>query len=130
MPALSAFAWTVSVVPLGIARGAIDGFVGLAGSKSRLGTTTALRDRETVQATVGRVEALHRAARAFLVDAMNELMVATDIGGEQLVRTRAMFRAACAHAAESAVRIVHMLTAHAGAVAIFESCALERACVT
>ena len=127
MPALSTFAWTVSVVPLGIARGAINAFVELAGSKSRPGTATALRDRETVQATVGRVEALHRAARAFLVDAMTELMVATDIGGEQLVRTRAMFRGACAHAAESAVRIVNMLAADAGAVAIFESCVLERA---
>lgn len=125
MPALSVFAWTVSVVPLGIARGAIDAFIELAASKSRLGT--ALRDRETVQATVGRVDVLHRAARAFLADAMSELMVATDIGGEQLVRSRAMFRGACAHAAESAMGIVNMLAAAAGAVSIFESCALERA---
>ena len=127
MPALSTFAWTVSVVPLGIARGAIDSFVELAGTKSRLGTTAMLRDRETVQATVGRAEALHRAARAFLIDAMTELMIATDIGGEQLVRMRATFRAACAHAAESALRIVQTLVADAGAVTIFESCVLERA---
>jgi indole-3-acetate monooxygenase len=127
MPALSTFAWTVSVVPLGIARGAIDAFVELAGAKSRLGTTTLLRDRETAQATVGRAEASYHAARAFLIDAMTELMVATDLGGAQLVRMRAMFRAACAHAAESAVHIVQTLVADAGAVAIFESCALERA---
>jgi indole-3-acetate monooxygenase len=127
MPNLSVFAWTVAVVPLGIARGALGAFVELANRKGRAGTSALLRDRETVQATVGRAEALHRAARAFLVDAMTELMRATDAGGDQLVSARAMFRVACTHAAESAVCVVDMLAADLGAAAIFEKCALERA---
>jgi alkylation response protein AidB-like acyl-CoA dehydrogenase len=127
MPPLSVFAWTVSVVPLGIARGAIDAFVTLASTKSRLGMTGLLRDRETVQAMIGRGQALHDAARAFLADAMTELMTATDIGGERLVAARARFRSACAFAAEAALRIVDMLAADAGSTAIFESCPLERA---
>ena len=126
MPPLSVFAWTVSVVPLGIAQGAIDAFVSLAENKTRLGAAGVLRDSELVQATVGRAETQHRAARALLVETMNELMDATDVGGERLVRARARLRTAAAHAAETALHIVHMLAAEAGSAAIFESGALER----
>ncbi len=35
-----------------------------------------------------------RAARAFLIDAMTELMAATDTGGERLLQARAMLRMA------------------------------------
>lgn len=127
MPPISVFAWTVSVVPLGIARGAIDAFAALASSKGRLGTTRLMRDREIAQAMVGRVEAQHGAARALLVEAMTELMSATDIGGERLVAARARLRTAGAHAAETALAIVDMLAAEAGSAAIFESGPLERA---
>ena len=62
-----------------------------------------------------------------LVDAMTELIAATDAGGDRLVRARASLRIACAHAAESAVQIVESLAAMAGSIAIFETCSLERA---
>jgi alkylation response protein AidB-like acyl-CoA dehydrogenase len=75
MPPLSVFAWTVSVVPLGQVRGAIDAFVALASARSRLGSSGLLRDRDNVQGMLGRVEALHSAARAFLIEAMTELMM-------------------------------------------------------
>ncbi len=114
-------------MPLGIARGAIMTFAELASRKSRQGMTALLRDRETVQLCVGRAELLHRSARALLVETMSELMLATDVGGDRLVRARAIFRASCAHAAETAVRIIEMLNTEAGAAAIFETCALERA---
>jgi indole-3-acetate monooxygenase len=127
LPPLSAFAWTVSVVPLGIACGAIGAFLALAGAKSRLGVAGLLRDRELVQAMVGRAETLHSAARALLIEAMTELLAATDIGGEQLIAARARLRTAGAHAAETALRIVDMLAADAGSAAIFESGPLERA---
>ena len=57
-------------------------------------------------------------AHAFLNDAMSELIVATDAGGERLVRARAMLRTASAFAAESALQILDRLSAAAGAVAI------------
>jgi alkylation response protein AidB-like acyl-CoA dehydrogenase len=126
LPGLSAFAWTVSVVPLGIARGAIDTFVELAGKKARQGSTVPMRDRELVQDRVGRSETMLRAARAYLVDAMAELMVATDVGGDRLLQARAFFRAACANAAETATRIVDTIAADAGTAAIFETGTLER----
>jgi indole-3-acetate monooxygenase len=125
MPQSSVFAWSICGVPLGIASGAIASFVELARRKGRLGTM--LCDRETVQATVGRTRAMLRAARAFLIDAMTELMAATDTGGPRLVQARADIRLANAHAAETALSITDMLAAGAGAAAIFETCALERA---
>ena len=85
-----------------------------------------MRDRELVQDMVGRAETMLRAARAYLVDAMAELMVATDLGGDRLLQARAFFRAACANAAETAVRIVDTIAADAGTAAIFETGTLER----
>jgi alkylation response protein AidB-like acyl-CoA dehydrogenase len=126
LPGLSAFAWTVSVVPLGIARGAIDAFVVLAGKKARVGSAVLMRDRELVQDMVGRAETTLRAARAYLADSMAELMAATDIGGDRLLRARAFFRAACSNAAETAVQIVDAIAANAGTAAIFETGTLER----
>ena len=127
MPPSSVFAWSICGVPLGIASGAITSFAELACRKSRVGTRALLRDRETVQATVGRTRAMLRAARAFLIDTMVELMAATGTGGQRLVEARADIRIANAHAAETAMSITDMLAASAGAAAIFETCALERA---
>lgn len=126
LPPLSAFAWTVAVVPLGIARGAMNAFVELASRKARLGVGTLLRDREIVQGNYGRADALHRAARAFLIDAMSELMAASAEDGPRLLNARAVFKTACTHAAESAVRIADMLAAELGAAAIFETSPIER----
>ena len=75
---------------------------------------------------VGRADTAVRAARALLVDAMEELMAANDAGGARLLQARANFRAACANAAESAVRVVNWIAAGAGTAAIFESGTLER----
>jgi len=126
MPPVSVFAWTISAVPIGIARGALAAFVELASRKS-IGGSGLLRDREAVQAAVGRADAMLRSARAYLVDAMTELMAATDAGGKRLLRARPMFRTAATYAAESAGSVVDMLAASAGSVSIFETCPLERA---
>ena len=126
LPGVSAFAWTVSVVPLGIARGALDAFIALAGKKPRIGGGGQLRDSELVQAVVGRAEAALRSARALLIEAMTELMAAVEIGGDRLVEARVAFRIATANAADSAARVVEMIAAPAGTAAIFETGTLER----
>jgi indole-3-acetate monooxygenase len=127
IPPLSIFPASISALPLGIARGAIDTFAQLASRKSRQGTGALLCEREIVQSTVGRAVAIHRAARALLAEATSELMAAMDAGGDQLVRARVEFRISCAHAAESALRIVDSLAVEAGTAAIFEASPLERA---
>ena len=124
--AISAFATTVAVVPLGIARAALDTLTGRLAARTRAGTTVALRDRELIQSEVGRAEVLHAAARALLISAMNELTEAIDAGSERIVRARAMYRAACTHAAESSIRVAEMVCAVTGAAAIWEEHPLER----
>ncbi|WP_298271188.1 acyl-CoA dehydrogenase family protein [uncultured Bradyrhizobium sp.] len=126
LPGVSAFSWTVSVVPLGIARGALDAFIALAARKPWMGGVGQLRDGELVQAMVGRAETTLRSARALLVEGMTELMAACDSGGERLVEARLLHRIACANAAESAARVVEMIAAPAGTAAIFETGTLER----
>jgi indole-3-acetate monooxygenase len=125
-PAGLAFSTTVAVVPLGIARAALDTFTGGLAARTRRGTAAALRDRELIQSDIGRAEVLHAAARALLLAAMNELTDAIDAGGDRLIRARAMYRAACTNAAEAAIRIAEMVSAMAGAASIWEAHPLER----
>ena len=127
LPAHSIFPWSVAVVPLGIARGAMNAFVAIAGSKTPAGTAGLLRDREMVQHMFGRAEAQLQGGRALLMAAMDRLAAATDTGGEELVGARAAFRAACAFASETANEIVGKLATAAAATSIFEASPLERA---
>ena len=128
IPGLTIFPWSITGAPLGIASGAIAAFTKSATQKKiRLGTTMQLQDREMVHSAVGRAKAIIGAARAFLKEAMTELLAALDEDQDRLMRARANLRIACAHAAEGSSSIVQMLTTEAGASAIFESSALERA---
>jgi alkylation response protein AidB-like acyl-CoA dehydrogenase len=97
-----------------------------AGVVYRMPVISLMRDREVVQSNFSRVTALHASARAFLISAMTELMAAVPDEGQRLVQARAMLRAADAHAAETAVRIIDMISAEAGAASIFETNELER----
>ena len=79
-----------SVVPLGIARGAMDAFAELAVGKTRLGTNVALRDREIVQSNFGRMQALHRSGRAFMIETMSELIRELSADEVQLTNAKAI----------------------------------------
>ena len=126
IPQPSIFSWTVAVVPLGIAAAAMQHAVRMATHKGRKGQPQLLREREFVQSEFGQAQAQLRAARAFLVEAMDTLIAETDSGDNGLVEARAIFRLACSHAADSAVQIVDRLARIVGAVAILESLPLER----
>jgi 3-hydroxy-9,10-secoandrosta-1,3,5(10)-triene-9,17-dione monooxygenase len=126
LPAVSVFSWTVSVVPLGMARGALDAFAAVAARKGRGGSQQCLREQEVVQSEFGRAKTSHAAARALLREAMTELSDSLADGGTRLLHARAAFRMACAHAAETASRIVEKLAALAGTAALLETGTLER----
>ena len=126
LPMLVTFPLTVSAVPLGIARGAIGHFVDLARTRSRSSGGGILAERETIQDMVGRVDAIHRSARALLIDSLGALAAAADQGGDALTEARSMSRAAFAHAADSALHVVGTLARAAGSAAIVEGTGLER----
>jgi alkylation response protein AidB-like acyl-CoA dehydrogenase len=128
IPGLTIFPWSIAGAPLGIASGAMASFTKSATQKKiRLATTIQLQDREMLHSAVGRAKAIIGAARAFLNEAMTELLAALDDDRDRLMRARANLRIACAYAAEGSSSIVQMLTTETGASAIFESSALERA---
>lgn len=124
-PIINLLVLSVGIVPLGIAKSAIEAFVATS-ERTRAGTTNPFRDREKIQDELGRAEALRRASKAFLVSALEDLDQTLDIGGQDLVEARANFRLALSHSAESCVRAVDMMVACAGAAAIFESSTLAR----
>jgi len=126
MPVISSFGWSVSVVPLGIARAALNEFVLIARDKVRVGTTQRLQEREVIQTELGRADAMLRSARALLVEAMLELVAAVDGDETELLVLRATLRQAAAHAAETALRIATMLEGMAGTAAIRETSQLPR----
>jgi hypothetical protein len=95
--------------------------------KIRLGMTIPLQDRETMQSTLGRTEAMISAARAYLKESMAALLGSLDEDHDELLRARVRLRIACAFAAESSASVVHIVSTEAGAASIFESNALERA---
>ena len=125
LPTGSIFSWTVATVPLGIARGALAEFVRLAVARKRRGDSIPLAERELVQSQVGRIEARLSAGRAYLRQAMTDLLDAVEAGSD-LVPARVRLRLANTFASEGALWAIGQLTEIAGAVAIFRSCPLER----
>lgn len=121
MPVISSFAWSVAVVPLAVARAALDDFVAVAQDRVRAGTTQPLRERELIQSEVGRADALLRAGRALLAEAMQALVAAVDRDAADLLPLRVGLRQAAAHAAETALRVAAILEGMAGTAAIQEA---------
>ncbi len=113
-------------VGLGVARAAIDAFAELAQVKVPRGASDLLRDRPTVQATVGRAEALLRAGRALLFDVVGQMWDTVLAAQPITERQRADLRLAMTHAAQSAAKATHLVCAAAGTTSIFTSSPLER----
>ena len=116
---------SVSIVPLGIAKAAVQAFIALSG-RTVAGTSLPLREREVIQTDLGRAEALRRGGKALILSTLQDLENALTVGGPPLIEARAFFRLALANAAEASLRAVEMLAAAAGAAAISENGRLER----
>ena len=111
-------------VALGVARGALDAFVELAGVKAPRGMKGRLREDPVTQVEVARAEAQLRAARAFLFEATAEAWEAAPHG--LTARQRAVLRLAATSGIHQAAQVVDVVYHAAGATAIFESQPFER----
>jgi alkylation response protein AidB-like acyl-CoA dehydrogenase len=111
---------------LGIARGAIDTFVEMADSESSTASTTVLRDRPFAQAQLAHAEAILKAARAFIVDAVGTLWEANCRGDPDPSQAIAQARLAIVHGMHEAVRSVDLVFHAAGTNAIYSRNPLER----
>jgi alkylation response protein AidB-like acyl-CoA dehydrogenase len=125
-PFVTYFAASIPASPLGMARGAIDALAELASAKTPTGAQTLLRDRPSVQADIARAEALVRSARAFLIEALQDIWEVLATGGEVTMQQRAIGRIAGTHAAIRAAQAVDLMYNAAGGTALYQSCLLER----
>jgi indole-3-acetate monooxygenase len=117
----------VAAVALGIARAAIDAFVALARDKRPAGARRSIAERELVQLSVARAEARVRAARAFLLDAVEAAGAASATGdGIASVEQRALLRLAACHAATEAAAAVDLVYEGGGGSSIYATSPLGR----
>jgi alkylation response protein AidB-like acyl-CoA dehydrogenase len=126
LPGRSAFVWTVSTVPLGIANGALDALVSVSSDHRRQGITVPVAERELVQAEIGRCIAKCRAAGAYMRSTMAALCAAVESKDDDLVEARIDYRLACSHAAEVAADVVLRINDLVGARSLAESQPFER----
>ena len=128
MPFVGTWGWcSHGANGLGIARGALNDLTGLAQHGASKVTPALLRDRPQVQRAVAEAEAIVRAARAFLFEAVEAAWTAACAEDPEAERTNWEARLALTHAVYEAVRAVGLLYDAVGTPAIFRALRLERA---
>ncbi|MCY4416525.1 MAG: acyl-CoA dehydrogenase family protein [Chloroflexi bacterium] len=119
--------WTLAAAnALGMARGALDCFHDLATGSGTTNSPALLRDRSYVQITYGECEAMHDAARTFVLDGIGSLWDAQVKQLPDLPDRAIRARLAITHAIRRSVDIVDNLFNVAGTNAIHRSVGLER----
>ena len=124
-PIASMLPLSVAIVPLGIAKSAIQNFIELS-SRTTAGTASPLKDRELIQTNLAKAEAMRRSGKALILSALQDLEENLMIGGSALTEARAFFRLALAHSAQTCLEAVQIIATCAGTASIFDDNALER----
>lgn len=119
-PLLGLLAVGVSAVGLGIARHALDEVLVLAGAKTPSGTARKLAERSAVQGDVARADALVRAGRALLHEAIDRAWASASSGGAIPPAERAALRQAATSAARWSADAVDLMHGVAGGTAVQE----------
>lgn len=110
--------------PLGVARRALDEFAVLAATKSHGGPT--LADTETAAITVARCDGAIRAARAYVIDAIDAGWQGALAGDPLTLEQRIAMKSSAMHAMRSGLQVVDALFAMAGGSALFDDNVLQR----
>ena len=126
IPLLSLSTTSLAAVTLGIARAAIDALIALAATKTPTGSPSLLRDKPRAQYAAGRAEALLRAGRAGLFEALRQQWDAAQTGAARSAEARVSSRLACAYAAEASAQAVDLVYRAAGGTALFEANPIAR----
>jgi indole-3-acetate monooxygenase len=127
MAATTCYQIGFSGVALGIARGALDDFIHLARTKVPRGMKSPIRDNQVVQSTVAQADVGVRAARAFLLQSVNDIYRSLQpADGKLTVEQRMTIRMASTYAIHKGKEAVDAVYNAAGATAIFQNNPLER----
>jgi alkylation response protein AidB-like acyl-CoA dehydrogenase len=125
-PLFGLLALAIASVCLGIARGALDDLISLAGGKVPAGGRRRLAERTTVQAEVARAEAALRAAGALLEGAIGDAWEQAVAGGHVDEAARAGLRLAATHAATAGAQVTETAYRLGGGGALYDSSPLQR----
>ena len=126
IPTIALFGAVLAAVPLGIARHAIDILLELAGTKIASRSRQVLREDVTMQADLGRAEALLRSGRAFLYEALSEAWQVVSAGETLSLAQRAMLWVASTHAATAAKQATELMFSAGGSASPYTNGGLER----
>jgi len=114
-------------IALGVARGALDAFVELANNKVPMLSPSKLKDRPIAQYRVAECEAKYRAARAYVMEAMeaveDELKKGAEMPGAMTTQNA---RLACIFGANACMEVVDVIHNTAGTSASYMKNPLER----
>jgi alkylation response protein AidB-like acyl-CoA dehydrogenase len=111
---------------LGIARAALDGFVGLATEKVARGARGTLRESAVVQSQVAQGHARLASARLYLVTSLDEIWRSVSRAGSVALEHRIQIRLASTFAIHAAREVVDTVYQAAGTTSVFASSAFER----
>jgi indole-3-acetate monooxygenase len=120
-PVFGLLALAIGAVNLGIARGALDDVIALAGERTPTGSSRTMAERPTVQAELGAAEARLQAARSLLLQAVDEAWAPAAEKGEVPVAQRASLRLAATHAATTGAEVTCVAYHLAGGASVYES---------
>lgn len=125
-PVFGLLAVGIAAVALGIARRAITELVELAGGKRPTGSRRVLAERPLAQVHVSEAEASLRAARGFLLDAVEGATDVAKRAGAIDVEHRLAVRLAATHATRSAADAVDLMYDAGGGTSVYATSALQR----
>jgi alkylation response protein AidB-like acyl-CoA dehydrogenase len=126
MPTIALFGTVLAAVSLGIARHAIDILRRLAGTKVASRSRQALREDATMQADLGRAEALLRSGRAFMFEALADAWQAVGARQTLSLEQRNLLWLSSTHAATTARRATELMFSAGGSASPYASAGLER----
>jgi alkylation response protein AidB-like acyl-CoA dehydrogenase len=125
-PLFGLLAIGIAAVALGIARGAVEDFLELAGAKTPAGGRRTLAERSTVQAELARAEATLRAARGLVLDEVEQAWKVAQGGGAIPDQRRAGLRMAASYATGVSAEVTTAMYHAAGGSSIYDSSPLQR----
>jgi alkylation response protein AidB-like acyl-CoA dehydrogenase len=126
LPAMAGASFLIAPVPLAVARGAIAELKAVAEKKTALGFNRPLRDRNAVQASLARAEAMLRAARLLYYHTLDAAWARAVRGERFTLEQKADLLLAGTHAATTAAKVTDMMHRLAGTTGIYARSRLER----
>jgi indole-3-acetate monooxygenase len=126
-PVMAVSSKALSVVNLGIARGAIDELIAMAAGRTSLIGGVSFANRPSVQIEVAKAEALLRSARAYFYETCDEAYARCLAGDSFDDHDIAMLRLAGTNAAHSSFEVVRKIYTLAGTTGIYNGTRINQA---